>query len=31
MDTQPSMELSTGSPMKEIEKVSKELKGFDTP
>jgi hypothetical protein len=26
--SQPSIEWSTGSPMKELEKVSKELKGF---
>jgi hypothetical protein len=29
--SQPSIELSTRSPMKELEKVPKELKGFSAP
>ena len=30
-NTQPAIELSTGSPMDEIEKGSKELKGIAMP
>jgi hypothetical protein len=29
--SQPSIRQSTGSPMKELEKVPKELKGFAAP
>jgi hypothetical protein len=29
--SQPSIGLSTGSPVKELKKVSKELKGFAAP
>jgi hypothetical protein len=31
MLSQPSMGRSTGSPMNELEKVPKELKGFAAP
>jgi hypothetical protein len=31
VDAQSSIEWSTGSPLKELEKVPKELKGFAAP